>query len=181
MKRRYLPTTPRSISLTIIAVLLLGILGYGVYRWRATRIDFTYFEPSSLPANATLAQRRLIKDERNNGTFVRTKQSFRAKDGWYYTITQWSGQHASAGGGLTKDPRVASCNWVETPHKQTYRLCYRYARDMITTYVELNRGTTYLELSFSHRVEQAAITTMIDSLKPASTLWLPVTHSSSED
>ncbi len=91
MKRRYLPTTPRSISLTIIAVLLLGILGYGVYRWRATRIDFTYFEPSSLPANATLAQRRLIKDERNNGTFVRTKQSFRAKDGWYYTITQWSG------------------------------------------------------------------------------------------
>lgn len=52
---------------------------------------------------------------------------------------------------------------------------------MITTYVELNRGTTYLELSFSHRVEQAAITTMIDSLKPASTLWLPVTHSSSED
>ena len=181
MKRRYLPTTPRSISLTIIAVLLLGVLGYGVYRWRATRIDFTYFEPSSLPASATLAQRRLIKDERNNGTFVRTRQRFQAKDGWYYTITQWSGQHASAGGGLTKDPRVTSCNWVETPHKQTYRLCYRHAEDMMTTYVELNRGTTYLELSFSNRVEQAAITTMIDSLKPASTLWLPVTHSSSDD
>ena len=181
MKRRYLPTTPRSISLTIIAVLLLGVLGYGVYRWRATRIDFTYFEPSSLPASATLAQRRLIRDERNNGTFVRTKQRFRAKDGWYYTITQWSGQHASAGGGLTKDPRVASCSWVETPHKQTYRLCYRHVEDMITTYVELNRGTTYLELSFSHRVEQAAITTMIDSLKPASTRSLPVPLSSSED
>ena len=160
---------------------LLGILGYGVYRWRATRIDFTYFEPSSLPANATLAQRRLIKDERNNGTFVRTKQSFRAKDDWYYGITQWPGQHASAGGGLTKDPRIASCRWVETPHKQTYRLCYHHADEMLTTHVELNRGTTYLELYFPRRIEQADITTMIDSLKPASTLWLPVIHPSSED
>ncbi|MDO4660890.1 MAG: hypothetical protein Q4B27_01970 [Candidatus Saccharibacteria bacterium] len=109
----------------------MGILGYGVYRWRATRIDFTYFEPSSLPASATFAQRRLIKDERNNGTFIHTRQRFQAKDSWYYTITQLSGQHASAGGGLTKDPRVASYNWVETPHKQSYRLCYRYAEDMM--------------------------------------------------
>lgn len=181
MKQLRLPTTPRSISLTIIAVLLLGILGYGVYRWRATRIDFTYFEPSSLPASGTLAQRRLIKDERNNGTFIRTTQNFRAKDGWYYGITQWPGRHASAGGGLTKDPRIASCRWVETPHKQTYRLCYHHADEMLTTHVELNRGTTYLELYFPRRIEQADITTMIDSLKPASTLWLPVIHPSSED
>lgn len=181
MKQLRLPTTPRSISLAIIAVLLLGILGYGVYHWRATRIDFTHFEPSYLPASGTLAQRRLIKDERNNGTFIRTTQNFRAKDGWYYGITQWPGQHASAGGGLTKDPRIASCRWVETPHKQTYRLCYHHADEMLTTHVELNRGTTYLELYFPRRIEQADITTMIDSLKPASTLWLPVIHPSSED
>ena len=181
MKQLRLPTTPRSISLAIIAVLLLGILGYGVYHWRATRIDFTHFEPSYLPASGTLAQRRLIKDERNNGTFIRTTQSFRAKDGWYYGITQWPGQHASAGGGLTKDPRIASCRWVETPHKQTYRLCYHHADEMLTTHVELNRGTTYLELYFPRRIEQADITTMIDSLKPASTLWLPVRYPSSED
>lgn len=159
------------------------LLGAGVVWYLTPPVDFTYYEPTSLPPGMSIQQKRVtvLSPVGSSTRTFSAGQNFRTED-WVYEIYQYRDKGLAIESAL-QDFDASSvkptCSFYTSPGRQYYRLCHWVDYGRIGVYeIKFTRGGTRFDVRMPTEVNQKLsleeINKFVDSFTPKSTFGLPV-------
>lgn len=166
----------------LFMLILVLMIAYAVFRVYNPRVNFAYFEPSYLPPNISIKEKRISITE----GYIRVEQNFRTED-WVYAIEEDSAGQSTAIGDADQNYNPKSikptCMIQKTPAQTRYRLCHwiDYGRIDVHEITFIKDGTriySQMPSKTDQNITIDQIEKYIDSFQRKSTLGFPVLRSS---
>jgi hypothetical protein len=164
-----------------VALLVLLVIGFIIFRHANPSVGFRYYEPSYLPPNVSIKEKRISISKSN----VSVDQNFRTED-WVYSIIEDKDDGSTSIGTANQDYDAKSvkptCNIQSSPANIKYRICHwiDYGRINVHEVTFIKNGT-YIYSSIPTATDQEISTqeigNYVDSFAPKSTMGLPVLRS----
>jgi hypothetical protein len=109
-------------------IVVMVLLGIGIFRYYNPSLGFTYFEPNYLPPAVSIKQKRISI---LSGGLIEAEQDFRTVD-WVYEIMEYKANgpvdgNSSIGStsqNYNTDSVKPTCDILSSPNRQRYRLCH---------------------------------------------------------
>lgn len=187
--RKFLTQKYRVVALVFAA---LGASAAIFLLWRAP-IDFTYYEPTQLPAGVAITEKRISIID--NGHNRHESADLRLETvGWTYSIRQTKVSEAATIGDADQNfdhqSDEPTCSIYDTPKGTSFRLCHwvddwkSHGGDGVSVYeVKFIKGDTYfwghLPAAPDTPISVDDIHTFIDSFEQKSTHGIPIRRSTS--
>ncbi|HVX23763.1 MAG TPA: hypothetical protein VG992_00220 [Candidatus Saccharimonadales bacterium] len=166
-----------------VALVLIIVAGWTIFRYINPNVGFVYYEPSYLPPGVSIKERRI---DINFGNSITVSQNFRTVD-WVYGIEEYSTKYYDKVGTAMQnyDPKSVkpTCDILVSLGHQRYRLCHWIDYGRIDVHeVKFSKNGTFFWVWMPSKLQQPIsipeISKFVDSFKPKSTLGLPVLRSS---
>jgi hypothetical protein len=171
----------KKIIILVVALITFLVIGFIVFRHINPSVGFRYYEPSYLPPNVSIREKRIDISESN----VSVDQNFRTED-WVYSIIEDKDDGSSSIGTANQDYDAKSvgptCNIQNSPEKMKYRVCHwiDYGRINVHEVIFIKNGTyiySAIPTTTDQEISPQETGKYVDSFTPKSTIGLPVLRS----
>lgn len=163
-----------------VAATIIILIGAAIFRFFNPSLGFKYFEPSYLPPNISIKEKRIAI----SSGFVTAEQNFRTVD-WVYEIQEYKADSSigSADQKYDVNSTEPSCSILTSFAGQQYRLCHWIDYGRIGVYeVKFIKDGTFISSQVPTTLQQklnvSEISQYVDSFKLKSSIGIPVLRSS---
>jgi hypothetical protein len=159
-----------------IALFMLVVMGFIIFRLINPSVGFKYFEPSYLPSNVSIKAKRISITR----GYTQVEQNFRTED-WVYSISEYKAAVpiGSADQNLDAQSIKPTCNLQVSPLGMSYRVCHwiDYGRINVHEVKFIKEGTfvnVQIPTTLQEQISINQIDKFVDSFKKKSTVGIPV-------